>query len=138
MLTIVLMKSFLYLILSIVNSLLVPNQLILFLVIFHFTKQITETKKVRLLIFTNLTKKVLNALSNSKPVIIVSNTSIKNNVIMSIIHTHLFSNPINKTIHHAAGIISMEAKLFAIRCNIIQIQGFSYIVIITDTIHIAY
>jgi len=84
---------------------------------------------------------VLNALSNSKSVIIVSDASIKNNIATSILHIHSLSNPIKKMIHHAVGITSTEAELFAIRCGInqtIQVPGVSHIIVIMDTIHVAY
>ena len=61
---------------------------------------------------------VLNALLNLSTVIIVSDTSIKNNVTMSITHIHLFNSPLKKTLHHAINVTSMEAKLFTIRYEI--------------------
>ena len=63
----------------------------------------------------------------------VSNTSIKNNVAISIAYVHLFLNPIKKMIHHAVNIMSIKAELFAIRCNInkaIQIPNIVHITII--------
>jgi len=45
-----------------------------------------------------------------------------------------------KMLHYAVNIILMEAELFTIRCSInqvVQIQYTLYIIVITDTIHIA-
>ena len=60
---------------------------------------------------------------------------------MSIVHIHSYLNSINKTLHHAIGITSTEAELFAIRCGInqaIQIPEASHIIVITDSIHVAH
>jgi len=49
-------------------------------------------------------------------------------------------NIIAKTIHHAINIISTKAELFTIRCRInqaIQVSNASYIINITDSIHLA-
>jgi len=84
---------------------------------------------------------VFYALTNSKLVIVVSDTNIKNNITISITHIHLLSNPINKTIHYAVNITSTEAKLFAIRYGInqtIQISDVTCIIIVIDAIHIVH
>ena len=62
-----------------------------------------------------LNELIFNALSNPNIVIIISDTSIKNNI------------------------TSIEAELFAIRCGInqvVQIPSFSHIVVITDVLYI--
>jgi len=87
-----------------------------------------------------LDKIVFEASLNTSPVIVISDTSIKNNVTISIAYIHSYSNPIKKTLHQAVNITTTEAKLFAIRCGIsqtIQIPNISYIIIITDSIHAA-
>ena len=63
---------------------------------------------------------MLNTSSNLSIVIVVSDTSIKNNVTISIAHIHSFSNPLKKTLYHAINVISTEAELFAIRCGILE------------------
>ena len=63
---------------------------------------------------------MLNTSSNLSIVIVVSDTSIKNNVNISIAHIHSFSNPLKKTLYHAINVISTEAELFAIRCGILE------------------
>jgi len=65
-----------------------------------------------------LDKCVFNALSDSKSVVVVSDTSIKNNTTISIAYIHLLSNSIKKAIHHIVNITSIEAKLFAIKYGI--------------------
>ena len=73
-------------------------------------------------------------------IVIVSDASIRNNVAMFILHIHLYSNNVEKTIHHAVNITFTKAELFSIRCGInqaIQILGAYYIILITNTIHLA-
>ena len=72
---------------------------------------------------------------------VVSDTSIKKNITMSIVHVHFHSNLIKKTIHHAVNVTSPEAELFIIRCGInqtIQIPNVAHIIIITNAMHIVY
>ena len=81
---------------------------------------------------------MLNALSDLLTVVVVSDTNIKNNVIMSIVHIHSFSNSLKKTLHHAINVISTEAELFAIKYGInqvTQIFGTSCIIIVTNTLY---
>lgn len=66
----------------------------------------------------NLDEYVFNALTDSKSVIVISNTSIKNNVAISIMYVYLFLNSIKKIIHHTVNIMTIEAKLVTIRCGI--------------------
>ena len=80
------------------------------------------------------------ALSNSLLTIVVSDTSIKNHVITSILHIHSYNKPIVKTLHRAINITTIEAKLFAICCGINQVvtnQDVNHIVVITDSLHTA-
>jgi len=56
---------------------------------------------------------------------------------MSVSHIYKEQDIIAKIIHHTINIISIEAKLFAIRCDInhaTQIQDITHIIIITDAI----
>jgi len=60
---------------------------------------------------------------------------------MSIAYVYLYSNQVQKTLHHAIGVTTTEAELFTIRCGIkqaIQIPEISHIIIITNSIHIVY
>ena len=70
--------------------------------------------------------------------LVVSNASIKTNVVMSISYVHVHNKPVIKMIHHAVNIITMEAKLFTIRCSINQataLPGISNIIVLMDSIH---
>jgi len=83
---------------------------------------------------------VLESLSSPSIAIIASDVSIKNNVAISISHTHMYNRPITKTIHHAVHVTSTEAELFTIRCGINQALNFdnvSKIIVITNSIHVA-
>ena len=87
-----------------------------------------------------LDEMVLESSSSSSIAIIVSDVSIKNNVVMSIIHIHIYNKPLTKMIHHAVLITSTEAELFAIRCGINQAMNFNNIakiIVITDSIYAA-
>ena len=73
--------------------------------------------------------------------LIVTNTSIKNNMATSIAHIYIHDKPVIKTLHHVVNVTSTEAELFSIRCSINQatnIQGISKIVVITDSLHAAW
>ena len=72
--------------------------------------------------------------------LVIMDTSIKNNIAMSISHIHTANHPLIKTVHHALFVISMEVELFAIRCSINQtssIDNISKIIVIADSIHAA-
>ena len=57
---------------------------------------------------------------DSHSTIIVSDMSIKNNIVTLIAHIYSYNLPVIKMIHYATNIISTEAELFAIRCEINQ------------------
>ena len=83
---------------------------------------------------------MLNVSSDPLTVIIVSNTSIKNNIITSITHIYLFNSSLKKTLHYTSNVITMKAELFAIRYGInqaSQIPGTSHIIIITNTLYVS-
>ena len=80
---------------------------------------------------------VFKASSNPLSVIVISDASIKNNIITFIIYIHTFNSPLKKTLHHAINIIFTKAKLFTIQCGInqaIHFPNISCIIIIIDTI----
>ena len=81
---------------------------------------------------------VLESSLDPKIVIVIIDTSIKNNITFSISHVYSFSNPLKKTLYHTVNVPSTEAELFAIRCRInqaVQMQDISHIIVITDAIH---
>ena len=63
---------------------------------------------------------ILEFPSNLRTIVVISDMSIKNNVISSISHIHSFSNPLKKTIHHIVNITPTETELFTIRYSINQ------------------
>ena len=82
----------------------------------------------------------LESSSSSSTTIIASDTSIKNDVATSILHTYTYNRPIIKMIHQAVHITSTEAELFAIRCGINQalnLDNMSKVIVITNSIHVA-
>ena len=84
---------------------------------------------------------VFYASTDSKSVVVISDTSIKNNVTTFITHVHSLLNSIKKTIHYTVNITSIEAKLFAIRYSInqaIQIPGVACIIIFMNAIYAVY
>lgn len=82
----------------------------------------------------------LQALSDPQLVVVVIDTSIKNQVATSISHIHIHDNPVIKTIYHTVNIMSVEAESFMIRCSINQViylSNVDQIFIIMDFIHTA-
>jgi len=81
---------------------------------------------------------VFNASSDPKMAIVILDTSIKNQVAISITHVHIHDFPVIKTIHHAVNVTSTEAELFAIRCGLnqaIQLTNIKHIIVITNAIY---
>lgn len=80
--------------------------------------------------------------ASTKPniVIVMSDASIKNNVATSITYIYSFNSLLKKTLHHTISITSTKVELFTIRYRInyaVQIPSSSYIIVITNTLHIA-
>ena len=72
--------------------------------------------------------------------IVVTDTSIKNDIATSILHMHTHDRPIAKTVHHVVHVTSTKAKIFTIRYSINQASNcnnISKIIIITNSIHVA-
>jgi len=70
-------------------------------------------------------------------VLIITNTSIKNNIATSVSHIYKGQKVIAKSVYHAINITSIKTELFAIRCEInyaVQLQGIACIIVITDVI----
>ena len=82
----------------------------------------------------------LQSSSSPNTAIVVTDTSIKNNIATSISHIHTFNQPMIKTVHYTAFVTSIKAELFAIRCSINQAcssENISKIIIVTNSIHAA-
>ena len=105
---------------------------------FHSTnRQSKESIKIHI---CNLNNIILQASADLKSAIIVSNTSVKNQVATSIVYIHVHDRPIIKTVHHAINVTFTKAKIFATRCGINQVTNLpniEQIIIITDSIHTA-
>jgi len=72
--------------------------------------------------------------------IVITDTSIKNDIAMSISHVHSAIQPLIKTVHHTSFVTTTEAELFAIRCGINQacsLNNVSKIIVVTNSIHAA-
>ena len=80
------------------------------------------------------------SLNNPSYVLVITDTSIKNNIIILIAYIHIHNKSITKTLYYIVNIISSETELFAIRCSINQVAntiGISKIIVITNLIHAA-
>ena len=102
-----------------------------------FSKQKDDSLKMYIHQLNSLTIE-----SSSVPLyaFVITDTSVKNNIAISISHIHIHNKPITKTLYHVVYVMSTEAKLFAIRCSINQATSYneiSKIIVITDSIHIA-
>jgi len=87
----------------------------------------------------NLKETTIRASSDPFSSIIVSDTSIENQVATSISHIHSFDKPIVKTLYRATNVITAKAELFTIRCGIHQAvtdPSIKHIIVITDFLHI--
>jgi len=83
---------------------------------------------------------VIEASSSQSTAIVASDASIKNDIAISISHTHISNQPLIKTLYHTVFVTSTEAEMFAIRCSINQATArtnVSKIVVITNSIHAA-
>ena len=58
------------------------------------------------------------SLENLLHTLVITDTSIKNNMAISISHVHICNKSVVKTLHHAVSINSTEAELFIIKCSI--------------------
>ena len=83
---------------------------------------------------------VIEFSTSSSNVLMITDGSVKNNVVSSIVHIHVFNKPVVKTLHYAVNITLSEAEFFAIRCGInhaVLSHETSKIIVVTDSIHIA-
>jgi len=104
--------------------------------LFHCSnKQSNQGIKSHIHLLDNIT---IKSTSDPSYALVVLNASIKNNIAISISHVHVHDKPVIKMIYHVVKITIMEAKLFAIRCNINQataLPGISNIVVLMDSIY---
>jgi len=103
---------------------------------FSFHSQIQDIKNH----LRNLDNTTINTSSDLYSSIIISDTSIRNNIAVSISHIHSHDKLVIKTIHYMVNVITTKTKLFAIRYSINQAVGISnikHIIVIMDSLHAA-
>ena len=104
--------------------------------LFHFFKKSSnKTSKAQLHLLNDL---LISSSLDPSHALMVTDASIKNNVATSIAHIYVCNKAITKMIHYAMNVLTIETKLFAIRCDInqaISILGISKIVVITDLLY---
>jgi len=76
-----------------------------------------ESRKVQI---KKLNELIFMASTNLKMAVIVSDTSIKNQIASSITHIYVHNKPVIKTFYYAVNVTSTKVELFAIRCGINQ------------------
>ena len=57
-------------------------------------------------------------LLDSSHVLVITDTSIKNNIVIFITYIHVQDKSVIKIIHYTVNVLTTEVKLFAIRCSI--------------------
>jgi len=88
---------------------------------YSFHQANCKDKKSKATYFCNLDDSIVfNVSSNLSSVIVISDTSIKNDVTTFIVHVHSYLNSIKKTLYQNISITSIEAELFAIRYGILN------------------
>lgn len=78
--------------------------------------------------------------TSSSTTLMITDTSVKNNVTSSIAHIHVRNKPIVKVLHNTVNITLSEAEFFALKCGINHttlLHEISKIIIVTDSIHVA-
>ena len=83
---------------------------------------------------------MLHSSSSPHTAIIVTNTSVKNDIATLVSHIHIHDHPLIKIVHHIAFVTSTEVELFAMRCSISQAcskENISKIIVIANSIHVA-
>jgi len=94
-----------------------------------------ESRKIHIYKLDELTFQVS---ADSKIAVVISDTSIKNQVATLIAHIYVHDNSIIKTHHHAINVTFTEAKIFAIRCGInqaTQLININRIIVIMNSIY---
>ena len=100
-----------------------------------FSKQKNNNLKMCIHQLDNM---VIKFLSIPSLTLVITDTSVKNNITTSISHIHICNKPISKMLYYMVYIMSTEAKLFTIRCGINQAMNhnnISKIIVITDLIY---
>jgi len=83
---------------------------------FHLSSKSSDHSfKLRIQQLNPLAIKSSNSLTNT---LVVTDASVKNNIVSSIAHIHVHNQPIVKALHYAINVTTSKAELFAIRCGI--------------------
>ena len=104
---------------------------------FHSRPQNFQNLKIQIHKLNNI---IITFSLDSLLCIVVSDASIRNCVVTSISHIHLFDWPVVKTCYQPINISTTKAKLFAIRCDINQAVGIpniKKIIVITNLLYAA-
>jgi len=122
------------------NEFLSGNKLIdLFSSHFSFYFSNRKNTKTRKIYFCKLDKIVFDVSDDFKAAVIILDTSIENNVTISITHIYIHNSLVVKTIYHAINITYIKVELSAIRCGLNQafcLANIEHIVVITNSIHV--
>jgi len=86
-----------------------------------FHKTNCSSNKSKTAYYNKLDKLIFNALLEPNMVLVISDTSIKNNIVTSIAHIHSFNSSLKKILHHTINITPMKVELFVLRCGINQV-----------------
>ena len=104
----------------------------------RFSFNLCIKEKNNKLCIHQLDSMVIKASFSQSIAIITLDTSIKNDIAISISHMYISNQLLIKTLYHTVFVTSTEAELFAIKCGINQAtsnNNVSKIVVITDSIH---
>ena len=103
---------------------------------FHlFVKSKDSSSKLHI---QQLNALAIDSSSSVTNVLIIIDTSIRNNVVLSIAHIHVHDKPMVKTLHHTINVTSIKVEFFALCCGInqaTQLHNIFRIIVITDSIH---
>ena len=87
-----------------------------------------------------LDKVAFKSSSSPSSALVITDASVKNNVVTSIVHIHIHNKLITKTLYYTLNVTSTKAELFTIRSNINQatnLNNILKIIVITNSIHVA-
>ena len=85
---------------------------------FSFYKADYSLEEIKAHYYSHLDNIVHNILSGLFTIVIISNTSIKNNITTSIAYVHSFSNILKKTFYYTINVMTTKVELFVIKYRI--------------------
>jgi len=105
-----------------------------------FSFNLCNKEKNNKICLQQLNNMVIELSLSPSTAIVITDTSIKNDIAISTSYMYIANSPLIQTLHHTVFVTSIEAKLFAIRYSINQASNkkdISKIIVITDSIHTA-